>query len=230
MADLVVPSLGVVVGALADDYDLLTLAEGKSYVGQDTNTSDVLEEALARAISGASQRLVDVCGPVVNRTFTDELHHGGDTELVLANAAWGPDAVTTIASLAEYDTAGVATALTAEDYETKPAYGFVLTQPTGTVTRRYSGADAYFASGHLNVVVTYTSGRAAQIADVPAKFKEACGVMLAHMWRQRGPQAGAFRGDLDGQPIFGVAPFALPRAVTDLLAHDIRPDRRYGIG
>lgn len=215
---------------MADTYDLLTLTEGKRAVGQATNTDSGFVADLESAITSVSQRIVDICGPVVTRTFTSETYDGGSSDIVLRNAAWGPLATTTISAISEYDTTGTATALTLEDYDTKPTEGFLVIAPSATVLRRYSGGIARFTPGIDNVVVTYTSSRAANTAAVPAIFKEAARVMLAHVWRQRGPQAGAFRNDLDGQPVFGVAPFSLPRAVTDNLAHHIHPAKRYGIG
>lgn len=215
---------------MADTYDLLSLAEGKNAVGQDTNTDSTFVTALEIAITAASQRIVDFCGAVVTRTYTAETHDGGGPTITLRYAGWGDLATTTVASLSEYDTTGTATALTLEDYDTKPADGYLVRSRTAELVRRASGGSANFTPGYDNVVVTYTSARAANTAAVPAKFKEACKIMLAHMHRQKGPQAGAFRGDVDDGPIFGVAPFILPRAVTDLLAHEIRPDRRWGIG
>ena len=214
---------------MADTYDLLTLAQGKRAVGQPNNTDTGFEEDLATAITAVSQRIVDITGPVVTRTYTAETYNGGDTEITLRNAAWGPLATTTVASLSEYDTTGTATALTLEDYDTKPVEAFMVIAPKAQLVRRYSGGFSRFTPGLDNVVVTYTSLRAANTATVPAIFKSAASTMLAHIWRQRGPQAGAFRDDTEGT-IFGVAPFSLPRAVTDMLKHHIHPGRIYGTG
>lgn len=215
---------------MADTYDLLTLAEGKAAIGQSANSEVGFVARLESAITAVSQRIVDLCGPVVTRTFTAETYDGGDGDIILRNAAWGDLATTTIASLSEYDTSGAATALTAEDFDTKPADGYLIVARRATITRRSSGGRYYFAPGIDNVVVTYTSLRAATTAAVPAIFKDAARTMLAHTWRQQGPQAGTARSDVDGAPIFGVAPFSVPRAVTDMLTHHIRPDRRWGIG
>lgn len=215
---------------MADTYDLLTLAEGKAAIGQDSNSESAFVARLEGAITAVSQRIVDVCGPVVTRTFTNETYDGGDCDIVLRNAGVGALVTTTISSLAEYDRAGSSLTLTAEDYDTKPADGYRLIQRIATIERRSSGYRYRFEPGEDNVVVTYTSARAATTAAVPPKFKTAASTFLAHLWRQQGPQAGAFRTDLDDGPMFGVAPFALPRAVVDMLAHDIKPEKRFGIG
>lgn len=206
----------------ADTYDLLTLSEGKAAI----NVRDFDEKYtvdLEGYITAASQRIVDLCGPVVYRTFTAEVYDGGVGYVELRNAAYGPLAVTTIGSAAEYDSGGVATTLTAEDYATKPADGFLVEPETRIVRRRVGGSAGWFLSGSRNLVFTYTSGRAASTATVPAKFKTAAQILVAHLWRQRGPQAGAYRNDTDGGPMFGVAPFATPKAVTDLLSSEIPP-------
>lgn len=214
---------------MADTYDLLSLAEGKRAIGQETNVDPGFVTELEAAITSVSQRLVDICGAVVSRTYTSEKYDGGDYYLTLRNAGVGELVTTTISSVTEYDTGGTSTALSEEDYDTKPANGYLYEADTATLYRRSSGADVCFAAGRRNVLVTYTSSRAATTAAVPAKFKQAAGIMLAHLWRQRGPQAGAFRTDVEG-PMFGVAPFALPRAVLDILRHEIKPDKLYGIG
>lgn len=206
---------------MADTYDLLTLTEGKRAINVPDATT-TYDTELAQIITAASQRIVDLCGPVVNRTFTTEVYDGGQSFVFLRNAALGELAVTTITAAAEYDTAGTATTLTLEDYDTKPSDAYIVNSATGQVFRRSSGSAYTFVDGSGNVVFTYTSGRAANTAAVPAKFKAACQIMVAHLWRQRGPQAGAFRNDTDSGPAYGVAPFALPRAVEDLLAYEQR--------
>lgn len=213
---------------MADTYDIVSLAEAKLAVNVEA-ADTAYDDELAAIVTASSQRIVDACGPVVNRTFTAETYDGGGTCIMLRNAAIGPHASTTIASLAEYDTAGTATTLSAEDYDTKPTEAYIVDPETGTVWRRQSGTDYAFYAGRRNVVATYTSGRGASTAAVPPKFKTACALMVAHLWRQRGPQAGAFRSDVDGGPVFGVASFALPKAVKDLLSVELRPDRVFGI-
>lgn len=214
---------------MADTYDILTPAEGKNAINVEVSDIEVDSE-LAGVITAVSERIVDLCGPVVNKAFTNEAYNGGLEEIVLRNAAIGDKATTTISAAAEYTAAGVATTLTAENYNTKPTNGYLIEPETGIVYRRRNGYGYCFWPGTRNVVFTYTSGRAASTAAVPAKFKTAGLIMVAHLWRQRGPQAGAYRTDADGGPMFGVAPFSVPRAVTDLLAREIRPDRKLGIG
>lgn len=213
---------------MADTYDIITLAEGKDSINVEvTDTS--LDTEIALVITAVSQRIVDLCGPVVNRTFTNEAYDGGTYELLLRNAAIGDLATTTISAAAEYTQAGVGTTLTAETYNTKPADGYLIDPEAGIVYRRRTGYGYWFWPGKRNVVFTYASGRGANTAAVPPKFKEAAQIMVAHLWRQRGPQAGAYRTDVDGGPMFGVASFSLPKAVTELLRREALPERHLGI-
>lgn len=207
---------------MADPYDLLTLDEGKAAINVQ-GLEAKYDLAVDAYITAASERIVDMCGPVVDRTFTGEVYDGGAGWIALRNAAFGPLAITTIDALSEYDYTGTATALSVEDFDTKPVYGFMVDAALGVIRRRSSGSGYVFVAGSQNVVVTYTSGRAASTATVPSKFKVAAQILVAHLWRQRGPQAGAYRTDTDSGPMFGVAPFAMPRAVEDMLAYDRRP-------
>lgn len=213
---------------MADTYDFVSLAEAKTAINVEASDT-TYDTELAVVVTGVSQGLVDLCGPVVNRTYTAETYDGGHPTILLRNAAVGMLATTTISALAEYNEAGTPTTLSAEDFDTKPAQAYVVDPETGIVHRRANGFDDWFALGRRNIVATYTSGRGANTAAVPPKFKTGAALMIAHLWRQRGPQAGAFRTDTDGGPMFGVAPFSIPNAVTDLLRHELRADRHFGM-
>lgn len=206
---------------MADTYDLVTLDEAKNAIKVKSAVPNY-DIDLAEIVTAASQRIVDLCGPVVTRTFTNEMYDGGAAYVVLRNVAIGPLAATTVTSLVEYDGAGNAKTLTAEDFDTKPDDAFLIEPETGIVFRRSRASDYNFASGRRNVVFTYASGRAASTAVVPAKFKSAAETMIAFLWRERGPRAGAYRTDTESGPIFGVAPFATPNAVVDMLSKEIK--------
>ncbi|HVV37588.1 MAG TPA: hypothetical protein VHC63_13345 [Acidimicrobiales bacterium] len=229
---------------MADQYDIVTLDEGKTAINVKSATG-TYDTELASVITAVSQRLVDLCGPVVNRTFTNETYDGGPlvgrqfldeavdrgySSIELRHAAVGPLATTTITNAVEYDSTGAGTTLSPETFDTKPADAYLVKPETALVFRRRSGIEWRYLQGQGNVVFTYTSGRAASTAAAPDKFKQAALIMIAHVWRQRGPQAGAYRVDAESGPVFGVAPFAVPNAVVELLLDDRRPDRVAAIG
>lgn len=216
MADLVVTSLGHPTAAGADDYDLVTLAEAKPGLNIDADdTSDDAE--LSVIITAVSQRIVELCGPVVNVVRADETYDGGYGDIMLRNVAWSPTVSIGTVTISEYDSTGAQTALTVEDYDTKPTEGYIVNPIEASIVRRYSGGAGRFAPGYANVVVTYTVGRAANTAAVPAKFKQAAIIAIGHIWNTLGSSSTAGRpGTVDGLP-YGIPPFALPKAAIDLL-------------
>lgn len=195
--------------------DLVTLAEIKPGLNiPPGDTSDDTE--LAVIITAVSQRVAEMCGPVVN-VARSELYDGGGFELTLRNAAWSPTASLGTVTVVEYDTAGTAGTLTAETQTSKPAAGFLVVADEATISRRSSGAYATFAAGRRNVLVGYTTGRAANTAAVSPKFKQAAIITINHIWQGLGAQSTAARaGAADGMP-YGLPPWALPKAAIDLL-------------
>ncbi len=196
--------------------DLVTLTETKASLRLPSNASDGL---LAAWVSAVSVRVDELCGPVVNRTITDEFHDGGWPSIY---PRFVP--VSSVTSLSEYDSAGTVTALSAEDYDTKPASAFLVDGEV--VRRRASGADALFVSGRRNVRLTYVAGRVASTAAVTEQFKRAALVIVAHMWREEHGQAStSFAGD-DGLVTVG-AGWAIPRRARDLLGNEMRPQASF---
>ncbi|HWH31205.1 MAG TPA: hypothetical protein VNU01_00895, partial [Egibacteraceae bacterium] len=173
---------------MSDTLDILTLAEGKTACNI-TGTGHDTE--LAQFITAVSRRIDELCGPVVNRTVTDELHNGGRG--FIRPRKTPVDSVTT---LVEYRHT-TDTSLTEETNATKQADGFMVDEEWAhnvRIIRRTSGSDAAFPAGRRNVVLTYVAGRAANTAAVDAKFKRAAGDMLQRMWR-RGAAAWSGGGD-----------------------------------
>ncbi len=169
---------------MADTLDVISLAEGKSALGiSATDTSK--DTALAQKITAVSRRMDRLCGPIVQRTVTDEVHPGGCPSIRVRR--WPVASFTTVT---EYD-ATVSRALTQEDFDPQPAEGFLPERwestPTavfnGVIWRRSSGCGAWFPSGPEAVKVTYVAGRAANTAAVDAVFKEAAGIALKNLWR-----------------------------------------------
>ena len=164
--------------------DVISLAEAKVFVGiGSTDTSK--DTALAQKIAAVSRRLDRLCGPIVQRTVTAEVHPGGEPWIRLRR--WPVASFTTVT---EYD-ATAAQVLTREDFDTQPADGYLPERwestPTavfnGKLWRRSSGSYSRFPAGPEAVVVTYEAGRAADTAAVDPVFKEAAGIALKNVWR-----------------------------------------------
>lgn len=159
--------------------DLLSTAEGRTAVGLGSDTA--FDTPLSAAISAVSQQIDQLCGPVVNRTITDETHSGGGSFIRLKRRP-----VSSITSISEYANT-TATALTAETNSTKTTSNYLHdgtfgTIHSGTIIRRTSNSDTLFPDGRGNIVVTYVAGRAANTAAVDPKFKQAAAVMLQALW------------------------------------------------
>ncbi len=197
--------------------DLVTLGETKAALRLPSNASDGL---LAAWVSAVSVRVDELCGPVVNRTITDEFHDGGWPSIY---PRFVP--VSSVTSLSEYDSAGTVTALSAEDYDTKPSSAFLVDGEV--IRRRSSGSDATFVLGRRNVRLTYVAGRVANTAAVTEQFKRAALVVLRHMWSQEHGQPGPTYGVGDGELVVVGAGWAIPRRARDLLGNEMRPQATF---
>lgn len=188
---------------MADTLDVLTIAEARTAVGLGSDTSK--DTPLVIAVTAVSRQLDDLCGPIVKRTVTAELHDGDYGTIQLRRRP-----VYSITTLTEYlNTSG--TALTAETNSAKATGNYLhdgtFTRLTsGLIRRRSNGTDIPFACGRHNIEVTYEAGRAADTASVDPKFKQAASMMLRNIWT--GEQAsgsetfGAF-ADQEINPLLG---------------------------
>ncbi len=71
---------------MSDTLDVISLAEGKSAVG--ITTGDTSQDtALAQKITAVSRRIDRLCGPVVQRTVTDEVTSPGLMGVAESSAA-----------------------------------------------------------------------------------------------------------------------------------------------
>jgi hypothetical protein len=193
---------------MADTLDVVTLAEAKADLG------DLGDALLAEYITRVSRLLDKVCGPIVQRTVTNEYHDGGDTSVLLSE--WPVVSVTTAT---EYQ-GTTAVTLTEEAVTTSPGSGFLVDFAKGRVHRRSGKRDWTFYPGRRNIVVTYVAGRYADTASVDDRFKAAAIITLRNLWsREQG--MGTVTFGPDGQPITG-ALFALPNAAAAFIREDIR--------
>jgi hypothetical protein len=198
---------------MADTLDLITLAEAKRALNLDTsNTTHDTE--LESYITAVSRRLDDLCGPVVIRTITGEVHSGGAATIWLHRAPMSASSTTTVTTVTEYaGTTG--TVLTAETNLAPGASAYLFDRSTGALRRRSGGNDAVYPAGRFNVVVTYQAGRYADTAAVDAKFKQACAISVAHLFRSE----QGFSAIDDG---VGYRPsFSLPKRALELIASEM---------
>lgn len=199
---------------MADTLDIVTLAE--AYRATNNPAATGHDDELAQWITAVSRRIDKACGPVVQRTISNELHDGGTARIRLD---W--DHVDSVTTLTEYvDTTG--TTLSAETNASKPADAYMLETLGGVswVRRRASGADDTFASGRKNIDVTYVAGRYADTASVDGLFKMAVGSILRRLWAR---DAGAWaRGgdpfDTGSQAFFD----AFKQSMKEFLADEVR--------
>lgn len=221
MPDLVVSSIGTVADATADTtVDLVTLEEAKPGLNiAATDTSDDAE--LALIITAVSQRFRELCGPIINTTYTDEVYDGGDGSIVLRNAGYHRSVTTTVSAVKEYDSTGALTTLSAESATSKPADAWVVGSERNVVWRRGSGGYGRFTSGVGNILVTYVSGRAADTAAVPARFKQAAIITINHIFSSLGANNLAARQAIDGSTSFGIPSFSIPKAALDLIRDEL---------
>jgi len=218
----------------ADDRDILTLAEGKRVLRiamTDTTQDDELEVY----ITASSRTMDEHFGHTVALTVTGELHdglspsgHGWRHKIILDKRP-----VTSIATVVEYRQ-GDSTTLTAESTTTQPADAYLPERYdpdrallSGVIRRRSGGWDHHWETGRSNIEVTYTAGRVATTADVDRRFKRACGLVLANLWREREP--GVVTEDEFTVPHQSFPAFAIPMAVKAVLAAEWDPPMLEGI-
>ena len=195
---------------MADTLDVLSLTEAKTALRITGSSHDT---ELAAWITAVSRRIDDLCGPVVQRTITDELHQSPSGALFLHETP-----IVSNTNVKEWSS-GTATTLTAEAANT--AGDYLYDSRLGTISRRSSWYDSSWSSSY--VTVTYVAGRAANTAAVDPLFKQAAVIILTHLWRSSGTGRGEVFDAVDGSNVFGTPTFSVPRAAIELLGGEVRP-------
>lgn len=192
--------------------DLLTLAECMDMLGVD----GAADGAVVQTYIGTASDIIDAkCGPVVARSVTDHLD-GGDGKVWVTTPP-----ILTVTDVQEWD-GTAATVLTEEQpfwfpVPIVPANGF-LVDAAGTIRRRSSGSDAAFPSGRRNILVEYSAGRVAAVADVPDRFRQASFMIVDRLWRLYQATGTSTYGTDEWVPARAVPPM-----VNELLAADMLP-------
>lgn len=199
--------------------DLLNLAAAKDVLEYSSTTHDLEISAL---ITGVSQRIDALCGPVVARTISNELHDGGTIKI---RPKYTP--IFAVTTLVEYDeTTG--TTLTAETNATKPAEGYILDgvgRHDTYIVRRSANCDYRFEPGRRNIDLTYQAGRFSDTDSVSELFKRAATVFVQHLLGTTAPAWHTNPEWQDETPSqrMRVPGFATPHFVRDMLADELLP-------
>ena len=170
--------------------DLIPLAEARAHLRLAASDSSRDAELAADWIPAVTPIVEDVVGPCITRTLTFTAN-GGQSSIVL------PSAVNSVTSVTLDGTT-----LAASEYTLDAAAG-ILYGP--------------FHAERQGVVVTYSAGPYATVADVPKNIKLAARMILAQLWQA--DQQG-FRpefGSPDGGTVNTPSGFAVPRRAYALL-------------
>lgn len=201
---------------MADTLDILTLDEAKAYLsGLSGSSRDAQVAALVTAIS---RRIDALCGPVVQRTVSAEVHAGGCSTIRLNLTP-----VSSVTTVSEY-AGSTPTTITAETTPGLAGSGYLLVDGTthgARLIRRSGGYDTWWTAGRSNVLVTYVAGRYANTSAVDGQFKVAAGRFLQRAWRSAEGSGSETYGASDA---FVQSPtMTAPKEVRDLLADQLLP-------
>lgn len=181
-------------------------------------------EMLEAAITAVSQRLDELCGPIVQRTIGPEIIDT-DGDDVCIHLSTGP--VASITSVTLYED-GVPTVLTAETLTAAGGYLAELQRrirPDGTtqllsgvLRKRGTFADETWDRGRVAVV--YVAGRYANTSAVlDSRFEQAALLTLRSLWRAYGQQVEALGGEY-AVPFQSFPTVTIPPAALELVHAD----------
>lgn len=154
---------------MADDRDILSLAEAKRAVNSQATNPDLLA-VLEQQVTAVSLRIDEACGPVVQRTVEAELHEGGATAIQLARYP-----VLSVNEVNQVALDGTETEITAAGYRLFKA---------GGVLTRLSGGYPISWLLDASISVTYEAGRFEDTAAVEADWKLGCAEIVGEVWKQ----------------------------------------------
>ena len=197
----------------ADPHFIISLAEARAALGTAVaNTTK--DEDLRSYIYAATPVMEDICGPIL-RTSRVETYDGGGPTLALL---WSP--VISISSILESYGNNMRT-LTLQDPFAgtgQDGYGYTVDLASGIVTRRSAGVSRPFALGRRNVQVSYVSGRATIGGNIILGTRR----LVKFLWQQDQQGFRPSMGAPDTAMTTTPAGFAVPRAVIELCAGDVR--------
>lgn len=202
----------------ADPLDVISLFTAKLAINMDPNEPGH-DAKLERDITAISRIIDDCCGPVVQRTITNEQHDGGRNWVQLRRRP-----VESITSVEEARHGSVETLTAREFGETgdgffAPTWNRDPTLRSGYLHRVRYGCDYRWWPGSNTVQVTYVAGRFEDTESVDRRFAECASVILRRLWkRESGTWARSpeFFEDLEGDAGVGFFRVAKPH-IEELL-------------
>ncbi|MEV4000999.1 head-tail connector protein [Actinomadura sp. NPDC049753] len=179
--------------------DIIDLAAAKEQLNIDPDNTDSDAE-LALYVSAATEVVERYVGAVIQRPVTERFDGGRSALLLSALPVASVTSVTVGGSV--LDAAGVAVS------------------ESGVLTRVSGSARMNFSSGTQTVEVVYVAGRAASVAEVPARYQLAARIIVQHMWETQRPAAqGPFsQASDDYDPRYA---YSVPRRAQELLGVEI---------
>ena len=211
---------------MADQYDVLTLAEAK-HVLKFAPTDTSSDSTLTQVITAVSRRLDNAIGPTIVRSVTDERHDGGRSKIELY---FSP--VTAVQAITEYQSSS-AKLLTEKQPGQLPTDGWhgerYRPNPrlySGIIVRMCDDYEYRFWAGKGNVVCSYSAGRSTSTPDVDDRIKEGAALFLRSWWRAY-EQSVATMGEFEvATQTFPQC--AIPMATKEMLRDLWLPQTRFG--
>jgi len=196
----------------ADPHFIISLAEARAaLVLSPGNTAK--DEDLRTYIVAATPVMEDICGPIL-RTPQVETFDGGSDQIELL---WAP--LISVTSIVESYGSNYVRILTLDDIfagTAVSAFGYTVELKTGLVTRRVTGTASPFPRGRRNIQVSYVAGRAVIGGNITLGTRR----LVKHLWQQDQTwnRPGVPQEEMTTTP----SGFAVPRAVVELCAGDVR--------
>lgn len=139
---------------------IVTLADVKDFIGIPTDQTS-RDNVLTRYIAAATNWATYVSDAIIPTTYTNEVHSGGGSMIVLFNTP-----IISVSSVTEYWGTAAYT-LTESEAGQNQTYGYSIDNAaSGILTRRWNGMVGNFMPGRNNVVVTYKAGFEVIPADI----------------------------------------------------------------
>jgi hypothetical protein len=207
--------------AFADQFDveipgqmLISLAQARASIGLPA-ANTIKDEDLRELITDATPIMEDLCGPILHRAWV-ETQDGGSTQIGLIRSP-----LISVSSVIESYGSNYQRPLTVQDIFTGSAlnaFGYTVELDSGIVTRRSAGAAVPFVAGKRNIQITYIAGRLV----IGGNIVRATRRLVRHLWQQENqgfrPAMGTPNVPMSTTP----SGFAVPTAVVELCAGDLR--------
>lgn len=200
---------------MSDPTAIVELAQTKTFlkIRSDDTSNDV---TLQLYIDAATRWATYVSDAIIPKTFTNEIHSGGGSTIVLFNTP-----ILEVESVTEYWNGVLAyTLVESERGDATSPYSFSVDNASaGILTRLWNGWPGNFvgARGQNNIVVTYKAG----FETIPADIQLAVLMDIQGLWNQT-QYGGNLAGDTAFADTFSVAPMSAFPRLASLLTSSLR--------